>query len=89
MSKAGFVKNPYVPCFVCRGEVLRDDLITITIKGLLENGQKYNCLVTVCWFCMLDVKKPLPVCLSSSSNLNANQKQAVIRASELGRIRKP
>ncbi len=78
MSKTSDVKKMYVSCFVCRGDVLHDQVITTTVKGQLENGKKFQSLVTVCWFCTLDVKRSLPICLSSSSNLNANHKGRTI-----------
>lgn len=89
MSKTSDVKKKYITCFLCSGCMLPSDAITTTVKGLLENGQKFQSLVTVCWFCTLDVKQPLAVCLSSSSNLNTNHKQPAIRARAEGGVIKP
>ena len=59
MSKTNFGKRTYVKCFLCRGILAPQDAITTTVKGQLENGQKFRSLVVVCWFCTLDVEKPL------------------------------
>lgn len=78
MSKISEAKKKYITCFLCDGWISPNDAITTTVKGQLENGRKFQSLVTVCWFCTLDVKQPLAVCLSSSSNLNANHKGRTI-----------
>jgi len=70
MSKNSDGRKRHVICILCRAMTLAEDAITTTVKGQLETGKKFEFLVTVCWFCTLDVKQSLPVCLSSSSNLN-------------------
>lgn len=59
MSKSAVLRECYVKCLLCRGALRPQDAITTTVKGLLENGQVFQSLVTVCWFCTLEVDEPL------------------------------
>ncbi len=78
MCKRDDIAAAFVQCCVCDAWCEESNSLATHVPVLLYSGKASELLVHFCWFCVLDVNAPLPICLSSSSNLNANHKGRTI-----------
>lgn len=76
-------------CSGCGAEASRKGAEGRSLPKYKADGSFAITLQWFCWFCRLDPKKPLPVCLSSTSNLNRNQKPSTMHPLPLGVEKKP
>lgn len=88
MSKNGESRKATASCTLCQADFEVTEGLTLSLQGLLENGQKYEAVYWVCWFCSLDPEAPLPVSACQvPHNSTRNKSNLILTASRTGLLR--